>query len=46
MSNTLLALHSRYGIPLGEVLARNRRYSALLTLVCIGVLHAYAALLT
>jgi hypothetical protein len=44
MSNTLLAIHGRYGIALGELLARNRAYSFRLTLLCIAVLHAYAAL--
>jgi hypothetical protein len=43
MSNTILALHGRYDVPFSTLLARNRTYSALLTLVCIVVIHLYAA---
>jgi len=43
MSNTILALHGRYGVPFGTLLARNRVYSVMLTVVCIGVLYLYVA---
>lgn len=41
MSNTILALHGRYGVPFATLLARNRIYSVMLTVVCIGVLQIY-----
>ncbi len=43
MSNTMLALHGRYQVPYATLLARNRRYSAVMTLVCVGVLFVYEA---
>ncbi|MEK6593100.1 MAG: hypothetical protein AABZ67_08440 [Pseudomonadota bacterium] len=43
MSNTLLAMHSRYGIPYKEVLAHNRVYSFKLMLLCIVALNLYSA---
>lgn len=42
MANTLLAMHSRYGIPYQTVLARNRVYSLDLTILCVAVLNVYA----
>jgi hypothetical protein len=42
MSNTLLAMHGRYGIPYQTVLAHNRIYSFKLTLVCIVALNLYS----
>ena len=43
MSNTMLALHGRYGVPFGTLLGRNRVYSVMLTAVCIGALYLYVA---
>ncbi len=41
MSNTMLAMAGRYGLPFGELLGQNRRYSMKMTVVCIVVLHIY-----
>lgn len=43
MSNTMLAMAGRYGLPFGELLAQNRRYSIKMTVVGIVVLYLYAA---
>ncbi len=43
MSNTMLAMAGRYGLPFGKLLGQNRRYSARMTAVCIAVLHVYGA---
>lgn len=43
MSNTMLAMAGRYGLPFAELLAHNRRYSLKMTAVCIGVIYAFAA---
>jgi hypothetical protein len=42
MSNTLLAMHSRYAIPYREVLAHNRVYGLKLTILCILALNLYS----
>jgi len=44
MSNTMLGMAGRYGLPFGELLGLNRRYSMKMTAVSIGVLYVYAAL--
>ncbi|MGE5524128.1 MAG: hypothetical protein ACM3SS_10460 [Rhodospirillaceae bacterium] len=41
MSNSILALHGRYGVPFATLLARNRLYSVLLTVVCVAVMFFY-----
>lgn len=41
MSNTMLALNGRYGIPFATLLARNRSYSALMTVVCVAAIYLY-----
>ena len=46
MSNTLIAMTGRYGIPYREVLNRNRVYSIQLMLVGVAVLNLYAAIAT
>lgn len=43
MSNSILALHGRYGVPFATLLARNRIYSVLLTGVCVAVMFFYCA---
>ena len=43
MSNTMLAMAGRYGLPFGELLGQNRRYSIKMTAVCIAMLYGYAA---
>lgn len=43
MSNTMLAMAGRYGLPFAELLGLNRRYSIKMTLVSIAVLHIYWA---
>lgn len=43
MSNTMLAMAGRYGLPFGELLGQNRRYSIKMTAVCIAVLYVYEA---
>lgn len=43
MSNTMLAMAGRYGLPFGELLGLNRRFSMKMTAVCIVVLHIYWA---
>jgi len=42
MSNTMLVMAGRYGLPFGKLLTENRRYSFLMPLVCISVLYVYA----
>lgn len=46
LSNTLLAVHGRYGIPMRALLDGNRAYSAVMAGLCIAVLNAYAAFAT
>ncbi|MDP1536237.1 MAG: hypothetical protein Q8L95_03540 [Burkholderiales bacterium] len=41
MSNTMLAMAGRYGLPFGELLGQNRRYSIKMTAVGIAVLYLY-----
>ncbi len=43
MSNTMLGMAGRYGLPFGKLLALNRRYSIKMTAVGIVVLYVYAA---
>ncbi|MGV3626998.1 MAG: hypothetical protein ACO1PN_04835, partial [Betaproteobacteria bacterium] len=43
MSNTMLGMAGRYGLPFGKLLALNRRYSIKMTVVGIVVLYGYAA---
>jgi len=42
MSNTMLGMAGRYGLPFGELLGLNRRYSMKMTGVGIAVLYLYA----
>lgn len=42
MSNTMLAMAGRYGLPFSELLGLNRRYSMKMTAVCIVVIYLYA----
>jgi hypothetical protein len=44
MSNTMLAMAGRYGLPFGELLGMNRRFSIKMTAICIAVLYGYAAI--
>ena len=44
MSNTMLAMAGRYGLPFGALLKQNRVFSAKVTVVCIAVIYVYAAL--
>ena len=44
MSNTMLAMAGRYGLPFGELLGLNRRFSIKVTVICIAVLYLYVAL--
>lgn len=41
MSNTMLAMAGRYGLPFGELLGRNRVFSIKVTAICIAVIHLY-----
>lgn len=43
MSNTMLVMAGRYGLPFGELLTRNRGYSAIMTAVGIASLYVYAS---
>lgn len=43
MSNTMLGMAGRYGLPFGKLLALNRRYSIKMTAICIAVIYVYAA---
>jgi hypothetical protein len=43
MSNTMLGMAGRYGLPFGKLLSLNRRYSIKMTAVCIAVIYVYAA---
>lgn len=44
MSNTMLAMAGRYGLPFGKLLGMNRRFSMKMTGVCIAVLYVYATI--
>ncbi len=44
MSNTMLAMAGRYGLPFGQLLGMNRRFSIKMTVICIAVIYVYAAL--
>lgn len=44
MSNTMLGMAGRYGLPFGKLLALNRRYSVKMTAVCVAVLYVYVAI--
>lgn len=44
MSNTMLAMAGRYGLPFGELLGMNRRFSIKMTAICIAVLYVYVAM--
>lgn len=44
MSNTMLAMAGRYGLPFGKLLGMNRRFSLKMTVICIAVIYSYAAL--
>lgn len=44
MSNTMLGMAGRYGLPFGKLLALNRRYSIKMTVVGIAVLYVYVAI--
>jgi hypothetical protein len=44
MSNTLLALHARYGVPTRELLRRGRIFGAQMLVLCVGVLYCYERL--
>ena len=44
MSNTMLAMAGRYGLPFGKLLGMNRRFSLKMTVICVAVLYIYAAL--
>jgi hypothetical protein len=46
MSNTVLSLSARYGIPAGRLLARNRIFSLQMLALGAAVLVAYARLVT
>lgn len=41
MSNTMLAMAGRYGLPFGELLKLNRVFSMKVTAICIAVIHIY-----
>ena len=41
MSNTVLALHARYGVPARELLRRNRIFGAQMLVLCVAALYAY-----
>lgn len=44
MSNTMLAMAGRYGLPFGKLLGMNRRFSLKMTVICIAVIYSYTAL--
>jgi hypothetical protein len=44
MSNTMLAMAGRYGLPFRALLGMNRRFSIKVTVICIAVLYLYVAL--
>ncbi len=44
MSNTMLAMAGRYGLPFGELLKLNRVFSVKVTVVCIAVIYVYTAI--
>ena len=44
MSNTMLAMAGRYGLPFGKLLGMNRRFSLKMTVICVVVIYSYAAL--
>ena len=41
MSNTMLAMAGRYGLPFSELLGLNRRFSMKMTAACVVVLYLY-----
>ncbi len=41
MSNTVLALHARYGVPTAELLRRNRIFGLQMLVPCVAVLYCY-----
>jgi hypothetical protein len=43
MSNTMLGMAGRYGLPFGELLGLNRVFSLKMTVVCIAIIHVYVA---
>ncbi len=43
MSNTMLAMAGRYGLPFGELLKLNRVFSIKVTAICIAIIHVYVA---
>jgi hypothetical protein len=44
MSNTMLGMAGRYGLPFGKLLGLNRRYSIKMTAACIAVIYIYVAI--
>ena len=42
MSNTMLVMSGRYGLPFARLLNENRRYSFKMTAVCVAALYVYA----
>lgn len=42
MANTLVAVHGRYGVPFGDLLRRNRRFSFTMSIPALAVLNVYA----
>jgi hypothetical protein len=43
MSNTMLGMAGRYGLPFGDLLRRNRVFSVKVTAVCIAIIYGYVA---
>ncbi len=43
MSNTMLGMAGRYGLPFGDLLRRNRVFSVKVTVVCIAIIYGYVA---
>lgn len=41
MANTVLSLHARYGVPVRELLRRNRVFGLQMLVLCVGVLYCY-----
>lgn len=44
MSNTMLAMAGRYGLPFGELLKLNRVFSIKVTAICIAVIYVYVGI--
>lgn len=44
MSNTMLGMAGRYGLPFGDLLRRNRVFSVKVTVICIAVIYVYVAM--